>query len=212
MGFIDYKLKQRVLLNHNDLIQKQKKCSQYEYSKSLFNNEGILSYALKHKDKYIDLEDLLKHCIDNNLKEEYFECMKINHAEYERTRRLKERVRAMLSNGACVFLTLTFTDDTLAKTDEKQRRVAVVRFLKKYDCMYIANIDFGSRNHREHYHALINCDCIRPRDWKLGALNLERVRLKDLETDMTKLSKYVAKLSNHAIKETARRGALIYSR
>ena len=141
------------------------------------------------------------------------ECEKINHAYYERIKRLKNRVASILLNGSCIFLTLTFNDDTLRNTTEKQRRVAVSRYLKQYGCMYVANIDYGSKNKREHYHALINCDKVDFKSWrKYGNINAKRVRNKDIESDKTKLSKYIAKLSNHAIKETTKRSCLIYSR
>ena len=79
--------------------------------------------------------------------------------------------------------------------------------------MYVANIDYGSKNKREHYHALINCDKVDFKSWrKYGNINAKRVRNKDIESDKTKLSKYIAKLSNHAIKETTKRSCLIYSR
>ena len=35
--------------------------------------------------------------------------------------------------------------------------------------MYVANIDYGSKNKREHYHALINCEKI---DFKEDAVFL----------------------------------------
>jgi hypothetical protein len=79
--------------------------------------------------------------------------------------------------------------------------------------MYVANIDYGAKNKREHYHALINCDKIDFSNWrKYGNINAERVKNKDIESDKIKLSKYIAKLSNHAIKETTKRSCLIYSR
>ena len=211
--FVDYAFKSYVLKEHSDLLKRQKRSSLYDYSLNKFINEGVVSYALTtSKEYYKPSTELIDYCRSKDLLKEYRECIRINNASIQRTIRLKERVRTMLLNGSCLFLTLTFTDDTLAKTNEKQRRVAVVRFLKKYDCMYIANIDFGATNHREHYHALINCNKVDSKLWKLGNLDFKRVRLKEIETDKTKLSKYIAKLSNHAIKETARRGALIYSR
>lgn len=157
--------------------------------------------------------DLYSYCAENGLLNELKECMKINNAEYERTKRLKNRVATMLLSGSCCFITLTFNDDTLSNTTEKQRRVAVSRYLKQYGCLYVANIDYGAKNKREHYHALINCDKIDFSAWrKYGNINAERVRNKDFESDKTKLSKYIAKLSNHAIKETTKRSCLIYSR
>lgn len=211
---IDYAFKSKILNEHSDLLVKQKRASLYEYSLHRLYEEGVILYALRsEKDGFIPYNDLVSYCEENGLINELKECMKINHAEYERTKRLKNRIATMLLNGQCIFITLTFNDSTLQDTTEKQRRVAVSRYLKQYGCLYVANIDYGANNKREHYHALINCNKIDFSSWrKYGNINAERVRNKDIESDKTKLSKYIAKLSNHAIKETTKRSCLIYSR
>lgn len=211
---IDYAFKSKILNEHSELLVLQKRSSLYEYSLNKLYEEGIVLYAIRSKKQgYMSNLDLMNYCVSNGLINELQECGKINHAEYERTNRLKERVESMLLNGACCFLTLTFNDDTLCSTTEKQRRVAVSRYLKQFGCKYVANIDFGANNKREHYHALINCEKVDFKLWrKYGNINAERVRNKDIESDKVKLSKYIAKLSNHAIKETTKRSCLIYSR
>jgi len=118
-----------------------------------------------------------------------------------------------LLNGDCLFLTLTFNDNTLNQTSAETRRKYVRRYLKQFNCAYVANIDFGSENGREHYHAVINTSRIDLALWRsYGNINVERVRNKSIELNKTRLSKYISKLSNHAIKETTRRCCLIYSR
>lgn len=214
---IDYAFKSKILIEHSDLLVKQKRASLYEYSLNRLYEDGVILYALRsEKEGFMPYNELLSYCAENGLLNELKECMKINHAEYERTKRLKNRVATMLLNGSCIFLTLTFTDATLKETTPQQRRVAVSRYLKQYNCMYVANIDFGkdeTKTMREHYHALINCDKVEFESWrKYGNINAKRVRNKDIESDKTKLSKYIAKLSNHAIKETTKRSCLIYSR
>lgn len=214
---IDYAYKSYILNEHSELLQKQKRASLRTYADNLLEEEGVITYALRtSKPFYVPYEELVNECIDNGTLNELLECVKINHAERQRTKRLKERVSSMLLNGRCLFLTLTFTDNTLATTTAKQRRVAVVRYLKKYQSSYIANIDFGadkSKTMREHYHAIINCEKVRFEDWrKYGNINAEVIRNRNIEDDKTKLAKYVSKLSNHAIKENARRSSLIYSR
>lgn len=211
---IDYAFKSKILKEHSDLLVRQKRASLYEHSFDRFINDGVILYALRsNKDGYEPYDNLTSYCEQNGLMNELKECVKINHADYERTKRLKNRVKTMLLNGSCIFITLTFNDDTLRNTTDKQRRVAVSRYLKQYGCMYVANVDFGSKNKREHYHALINCEKIDFKSWrKFGNINAKRVRNKDIESDKTKLSKYIAKLSNHAIKETTKRSCLIYSR
>lgn len=218
---IDYEYKSYVLKNCSDLLRKQKRAKLFEYAVALKVNEGIVSFALKtKKEEYQPLFLLDDYAIKNGLTKELQECEKINKAEYERTKRLKKRVASMLNAGPCLFLTLTFTDDTLAKTNEKQRRVGVCRFLKQLNCRYVANIDFGvdkTKTMREHYHAIVQHDLIDKdtlNEWrkKYGNIDAKRVRLNDRDKSTTKMSKYIAKLSNHAIKEMARRSALIYSR
>lgn len=216
--FIDYAYKSYVLKNHSELLKRQKRASLYDYSKSVCLEQGIVLYSLKTKkvEYHEDYEHLIGYCLDNNLLKELIECRKINHAERERTKRLKERVEKMLLGGQCLFLTLTFTDVTLANTTPKQRRVAVTRYLKQFESPYIANIDFGvdkTKTMREHYHAIIQCEKIDFEGWRqFGNINAERIRNRNIQNDKTKLSKYIAKLSNHAIKENARRSSLIYSR
>lgn len=140
------------------------------------------------------------------------ECLRILHANNCRRERLQTRITDMLESD-CLFLTLTFRDESFAKTTVKQRRVAVSRFLKSHNCKYVANIDFGADEnctHREHYHALVQCSKIDSSKWfeKYGVAYAEHVKKRN----SAKLSKYIAKLTNHAIKETTKRAALIYSR
>lgn len=211
---IDYAFKSYVLREHNELLQKAKKSTLVDYAICQYETNGVIMPILRRSND--DLQgvcDLLHYCKENGLEKEFLECFKINDASYKRTKRLKERIASMLVNGSCLFLTLTFNDETLQTTTEKERRVFVSRYLKSFGCKYVANIDYGKTNHREHYHAVINADRVNYKSWnKYGNINGERVRLKDIESDKTKLAKYICKLSNHAIKETTKRSSLIYSR
>ncbi len=211
---IDYAFKSYVLKEHGELLQKAKTSSLVDYAIQQLNENGIIMHVLKHpSDNTITTSELYFWCVENGLEKEYNECFKINRASYNRTQRLKQRIESMLLNGQCLFLTLTFTDETLQNTTPKERRVAVSRYLKQFNCRYVANIDFGKENGREHYHAVINAEKISFDSWrKYGNINAERIRNRDLTTDKTKLAKYICKLSNHAIKETTKRSSLIYSR
>ena len=137
----------------------------------------------------------------------YNETLKINKADLNRNCRLKKRIAKYLSMGQCLFLTFTFNDTCLNNTSEETRRKYVRRWLKSYSSYYVANIDFGSINEREHYHALIRVDRVDPTDWHHGTINVKRVRPT---SDGKALAKYISKLTNHAIKETTKRYALIY--
>lgn len=56
------------------------------------------------------------------------------------------------------FVTLTFDEDTLKDTSKDTRHTYISRFLKDNAFYYIANIDYGTKNDREHYHAIVLLD------------------------------------------------------
>lgn len=141
--------------------------------------------------------------------ENWEEARRINHASRARVKRLKTRISSMLESGSCLFLTLTFTDEVLRKTTEDTRRQAVRRYLKSFGVPYVSNIDYGKKNGREHYHAVIQAESVDYSKYTYGAINGERIHSAE---DYVKLSKYVAKLTNHAIKQTNKRQVIIYSK
>lgn len=209
---IDYAFKAYVLKEHNDLIRSIKKASMLDYAMTSFNTSGIITYTYKNNDGK-DTQIVRNECFENGLHKEYFEALKIIRANNVRTYRLRKRINDILSNYRSVFLTFTFTDDTLSNTTAKKRRLLVSRYLKRYNSPYVANIDFGDEHEREHYHAVLGVDKVDFTAWhKYGAIKVKRVRLSDLDNSKTRLSKYVCKLTNHAIKETTKRCALMYSR
>ena len=148
------------------------------------------------------------------------EAERVNTASYKRTKRLKDKMRLLLQTKKSIFLTLTFTDSVLASTSEETRKKYVQRYLKEYCSKYIANIDYGSINEREHYHAVIipKTDKINLKPWtdNYGGTKVKRVRLdankNNEEISSARLSKYINKLTNHAIKETTHQNRIIYSR
>lgn len=205
---IDYAFKKKVL--DSKLCERIRSAMWHDFCvRDLCENGVVRKSATKEHETLNDIHD---YCLSNGTIKEYNEALKINNAFYQRLKRLRARVNKMLCNGECIFLTLTFNDDTLTSTSEKERRVLVSRYLKRFNSLYVANIDFGKTNHREHYHALINCSVIDYGAWHdFGAIKGEKVRFVSGDSCI-KLSKYVCKLSNHAIKETTKRSALLYSR
>lgn len=214
MSKVNYEYKSYVLKEHSELIHLTNKCKRYSYAQSLLDNYGVVSSCLRDvNNDSMSLGELSSKCLKEGLYKEFSECLKINDASYKRTKRLKERIKSMLMNGDCIFITLTFNDDYLSNSTYKERRVAVSRYLKQFNCPYVANIDFGSENGREHYHAVINASSIRLESWrKFGNINVERIRNRNIDLDNVRLAKYICKLTNHAIKETTKRCSLIYSR
>lgn len=158
------------------------------------------------------------------------ECMRIVNADYQRRRRLKKRISQIIDTNSAYFITLTFSDETLNKTSASVRRIYVSRFLKSISDYFVGNIDFGKLKGREHYHAVIcskvlddatfkfskrygyicsSCSAFDP--WsKYGFYSIKKCC--NTEIDRKKLSCYVNKLVSHAIKETTKRNALLYSR
>lgn len=154
------------------------------------------------------------------------ECVKINNANYHRKDRLKERITkiyfdSIKRDATCYFITFDFCDDTLEKTSELTRRRYIQRWLKQHCFHYVANIDYGKDDkytNREHYH----CFCSSTQyanmihDWHEltnSGINIKKLRIEnDMNESYQKLSTYIAKLTNHAIKDSVKRNVYIYDR
>ncbi len=206
MSKIDYEFKAKVL--ESGLCEIEKKISKTLYVHSIEDkyNTNIDSRHIYPMDM---LNQILEFYMENH-PEEFKEACKLNHAHYQKVKRLKDRIAKLLEKP-CLFLTLTFKNKTLFNTNEKTRRRYVSRYLKKCKGEFVGNKDFGKKKHREHYHAVIQAERIDYSLWKHGAIKGLKVRL-DKDSTKERLAKYVAKLTNHAIKETAKRSVLIYSR
>lgn len=156
----------------------------------------------------------------------------VNDAYYHRLGRLRNRIERMCNIGCC-FLTLTFDDVQLGKHSPAIRRKRVQQFLNGFEVPYIANIDFGSENGREHYHAVICAplEQLALERWKRGYVYYEEVgsnrvyradkgiherprkRRDDTpEYDGSRTAKYMNKLTNHALKETTKGQKIMYCR
>lgn len=181
--------------------------------KALVLNEGIdkkVSRACALSFKYGDRSHL--EALESDLGLTLVRIAKnLNKAFYKRKNRVRDKVEGLFQTGEVLFLTLTFTDKVLASTSVETRRRYVARYLKSQCPIYVANIDFGRQNEREHYHALV-VGKIDYKPWhRYGAVKGKRAGKTD--GDCEALSRYVAKLSNHAMKDTANKGVrLIYSR
>lgn len=126
----------------------------------------------------------------------------------KRNQRLRKRIKCIIQNES-LFLTFTFTDATFETTSEDTRHKYVRRFLKSISSNYVANVDYGKNNGREHYHAVcIVNGKIDYTTWKYGALNGVKVRKG---SSPLALAKYVNKLCYHATKQTTKQ-KIIYSR
>lgn len=199
----DYAKKADVI--RSGLCITEKQVSRAFYAQHVLDTTGEYVYSEMDTQRAEELQ--LFHRMFNL--ENWEEARRINHASRSRVQRLKKRIASMLKNGECLFLTLTFTDEVLAKTTEDTRRQFVRRYLKSFGVPYVANIDYGKKNGREHYHAVIQTPHVDYSAYTYGAINGEKIHSVD---DYVKLSKYVAKLTNHAIKQTNKRQVIIYSK
>lgn len=137
--------------------------------------------------------------------------IKVNNAWFAKCRRIRERLllmekRAKEHNAKMFFVTFTFNDETLSKNSEESLKVYTRRFLKKYCLDYTANVDFGKLNKRIHFHAVVVCKGVLPyKEWfedcKYGTMKAEYIRFSQKDEEK-KISKYINKLSLHAIKTT----------
>ena len=231
MSKIDYNRKAE-LLSDTQFMQAVRSILRTESAEYYLHETGVVIPTKMTFDTSQDLR-----CFFNSTRpEDLAEAEKIIKAEYRRTTRLKSRIELFLDQQeSTTFLTLTFSDKTLQNTTPKTRRQFVVRYLKSQSDFYIANLDFGYENGREHYHAVI-LGKVDLKPWeqygfifaeKVGnrseltrstipnrykELSEKEARLKMRQDTEKKLARYVAKLSNHAIKETTRRSCLIYSK
>lgn len=132
------------------------------------------------------------------------EIVRLSGRNKRRWMRVRSAVRAMLQHSNVCLVTLTFDDETLFGTNETTRRTYVRKYLSNQSDRYIANRDFGKKNGREHYHALV-VGKINFKEWKHGTANSKKVKVpKDGEKEaVSRLSKYIDKITNHALKDTA---------
>lgn len=158
---------------------------------------------------------------DSNLVKAYLE---LDEARKKRYQRLFDRVNFYynLDKYDLIFATFTFDDKALnLKSDTRHQYL--YRMLNGYEWIedYILNIDYGELNDREHYHALLMIKKGEidykfkkyvddkknklmlvienmPIDYKLGFANYQLIG--NDEKDRKKVTKYVSKLTLHALK------------
>lgn len=137
----------------------------------------------------------------------------LNKSKQEKKHRVKLFISALLEKP-CLFLTITFNDSHLNNTTYQTRRQEIYRYLGSFGVPYVANIDYGSKNEREHYHALIQidklptgyeCFWVKKNRGSIYALRVERPNEK-------KLAEYILKFTNHATKQTTRNARPIFSK
>lgn len=106
---------------------------------------------------------------------------------------------------------MTFTNEVLEVTSNRTRQRYVTWFLKDHTIHYIANIDFGAKNNREHYHFIALVDGkINCKDWKYGSSKFKFVPIE--KTNLKRTKNYLLKLNNHSYKSSTKQQRIIRDR
>lgn len=149
--------------------------------------------------------------------DDWKDAYKICQSHNAKVRRIGTRLKSMFNvdkyndGYKLLFLTLTFTDDILQSTSQQTRRRYVARYLKSLqnNIDYTANIDFGDKNEREHYHAnVLSYGNIDFTGWKYGIINCQTIHIQNEKA----LSKYLCKFKFHATKDSTSNQRIIYKR
>lgn len=192
--------------------------------KCLVDEIDICEVIGQESAKQIAIENTAKNigCTSEELKA----FQQMQHAKKVKAKRMEQDIIKALSKGyGIIFATLTFEDEIL-KLTKRKRRQYVKTYLDQFEG-YIANIDYGSENGREHYHAIVfmKSEKLEPLEteirkdkkkqfrhfikqeqlpkWKYGVCSFEKEyksikKLKD--NSPRKLSNYIAKINNHSLK------------
>ena len=182
----------------------------------VIGQDSAKQIAIENTAKYID-------CSSEELKA----FQQMQHAKKVKAKKMEQDIIKALSKGyGYMFATLTFEDKYIDEREPRTRRKYIKKYLEQFDG-YIANIDYGKDNGREHYHALIfikseildHFETEIHKDkkkqfrhfikqnqlpvWKYGYYSLEKEYenlQKDEDKSPRKLSNYIAKINNHSLK------------
>lgn len=146
------------------------------------------------------------------------EAIKLNNAYYQRRKRIKKRIIEMVdqvildNKNFMLFLTFTLNEEHI-DMKIKTLRVYLQRLLNNTCLNYVANLDYGTLRGRLHFHAVVLVD--KTYEWydlwkERGYVKLEHIEVT--ENSVNKVTKYVAKLSAHGLKDSTRFETLIYKR
>ena len=173
-----------------------------------------------HEEQYSSCSETLDRIMWHSLpfvwpSEEWTDASRGFQAQKRRKSRVYAHLRAMSeTQHNLYFATLTFRDDVLESTSSSTRRKYVSLWMGQNARDYVANVDYGAKNGREHYHAVFAFNGqIEALEWPYGfyRFTLTPVSAASESKDVAKLSSYLTKrLANHAGKETS--GSIMYKR
>lgn len=171
------------------------------YSVKMFDNDSRTLSTIDY-----DMANLI---IDGLTKNDFRVCYNMRHAETRRKKRLKDYIQWLIDNYQCVFLTLTFNDETLKKNKLDSLQQKVCRYLNDATGgLYVANVDYGKKKERIHYHAICPVGLDYSKWHKNGAIKGKKV----VVPNSAAMGAYIAKFQNHATKETTHNARTIYGK
>lgn len=153
-------------------------------------------------------------------------------AERRKRERLLKKIYELIKDKKAVFLTMSFNEETLKKTSAETRKRYIKNYLKNETALYIANIDYGAKNGREHYHAIVKATTLKINDLSYylknkyetikDFINLKAYKYGNIQANFIckngvfyndkELKKTALIYYNHALKETTKNNKLIISR
>lgn len=174
--------------------------------------ENIKSYNINyyHNGNLINLNyETAYACMDLFFnEEEQRNCYNLSKSEELKKRRAFKRIQWLCDNYQCVFLTITFNPTYYKKWNDNVKQKMVERYLKANANFYVANIDFGKKNERLHYHCVCPVGLDYTQWHQYGTIK----GIKIYSDDQKALTKYILKLTNHATKGTTKQMRTIYSK
>lgn len=190
------------------------------YIKMLYFRDKLVNYGeisnnltLEEIEKSIEIYE--QFASQNEENERLFDCCRrLYKARKEKVRRIKKKLKYLLSCGSCLFCTFTWSDENLQKLSPKTRRRYVIDFAGSQSSLFLGNIDFNGENHREHYHFIIRSDFIKAGSWSYGFDYYEKINisLENENDSVKKISKYLNKIVNHSVKISTGCNSVIYSK
>lgn len=109
-----------------------------------------------------------------------------------------------------IFGTLTFNDAALNELSKTTRRRYVSWFLSANVVHYVANIDYGKKNNREHYHFIaLTKNNIKKDSWPYGYDSYTTIKTK---SNLRNRKNYLMKITNHTYKESTKQERILKDR
>lgn len=173
-------------------------------------NEELLD-SLIYYNKY------KRFCFENGLEVKKNKKLEsILSSRYQKVSRIKKRFIYLIARYSYLyFITFTLDDDHINLCD-RSRKDMIKSSLYSFssDIKYICNIDYGKTTERLHYHCIVatndNKDLSKHLESAYPCFTYtEQIRLS--KTDLKRTSKYINKLSNHAIKDSTKRSRVLYN-